>query len=169
MTSPLWLAVSPQSLYGGLTQIASGSWANVGLYAVIFVGPTLVGNANPSALCSSKKRWPNMLYKRWPNMLYKHWPNMLYKRWPNMLYKRWPNMLGKRWFSVSKWKLLTMFFLYFNSFSQLFTCYSPCDLSVFLDRQSLKYNSDSRSHLNDYKINSTYRIPYLVNLIHLQS
>ena len=77
-------------------------WANVGC-----------AMQKPSALCSSKKRWPNMLYKRWPNMVYKRWPNMLYKRWPNMLYKRWPNMLGKRWFSVSKWKLLTMFFLIF--------------------------------------------------------
>ena len=64
------------------------------------------------------KRWLNMLYKRWPNMLYKRWPTMLSmsKRWPmaNMLYKRWPNMLGKRWLSVSKWKLLTMFFFYFH-------------------------------------------------------
>ena len=37
---------------------------------------------------------------------------------------------------------LQCFFLFF--ISQLFTCYSPCDLSVFLDRQSLKYNLDSK-------------------------
>ena len=92
------------------------------------LGQRWLRDAKPSSLCSSKKCWPNMLYKRWPDMLYKRWPNMLYKRWPNMLYKRWPNilskrwpnmlykrwpnMLGKRWLSVSKWKLLTMFFFY---------------------------------------------------------
>ena len=42
--------------------LASGSWANVGLEAAIFIGSTLVGDAKPSALCSSKKCWPNMLY-----------------------------------------------------------------------------------------------------------
>ena len=45
--------------------LASGSSANVGLSAAIFIGPTLVGDAEPSALCSSEKRWPNMLDKRW--------------------------------------------------------------------------------------------------------
>ena len=49
-------------------------------------------------------------------------------------------------------------FFFLISFSQLFTCYSPCDLSVFFDRQSLKFNSDSRIHLNDYNINLTYTI-----------
>ena len=62
------------------------------------LGQRWLAMQKPSALCSSKKRWPNMLYKRWPNILY----------------KRWPNMLGKRWFSVSKWKLLTMFIFNFH-------------------------------------------------------
>ena len=115
-------------------------WANVGCAMQNHphfahpknVGPTCCTNVGPTCCTTC-----------WPNMLYKRWPNMLYKRWPNMLYKRWPNMMYKRWLSVSKWKLLTMFF-FLISFSQWFTCYSPCDLSVFLDRRSLIYNSDSK-------------------------
>ena len=49
---------------------------------------------------------------------------MLYKRWPNMLYKRWPNMLGKRWLSVSKWKLLTMFFFLIFVFTMVHMLFS---------------------------------------------
>ena len=72
---------------------------NVGPTCCTNVGPTCCTNVGPTC-CTNVGR----------TCCANVGPTMLYKRWPNMLGKRWLSV----WLSVSKWKLLTMFFFNFH-------------------------------------------------------
>ena len=81
-------------------------------------GPTFQANVGPRYKCTSDLRCTIMLALRGAN----GWPN----RWPTMgrLAQRWANMLTHQWANDD---LLTIF----GFVSQMFTCHSPSDFSVF--------------------------------------